>query len=254
MGLGMVSAAIRDRLTIQRIVDRRITAIETPARPDYWFGHGYRLAFTPTAKDLTELRAHGRRQFGAIPGIEKFTIVWENDVAGQAEDLRHEKIEETNVLVFRTDRRGRREPAVSPIRSDDDWRAVERLMSEEIDTRLGDFTRWVARRHRDAVADGRALFYGYRQDGDLIAFVGAYRDGTLGSLATPYTLVRERGRGLFGLCLQSLCADAAARGIERIVLEAAPLGYQERMYLRLGAQAVSRVHADIVVARDGEAS
>ena len=228
MGLGMVSAAIRDRLTIQRIVDRRITAIETPARPDYWFGHGYRLAFTPTAKDLTELRAHGRRQFGAIPGIEKFTIVWENDVAGQAEDLRHEKIEETNVLVFRTDRRGRREPAVSPIRSDDDWRAVERLMSEEIDTRLGDFTRWVARRHRDAVADGRALFYG--------------------------TLVRERGRGLFGLCLQSLCADAAARGIERIVLEAAPLGYQERMYLRLGAQAVSRVHADIVVARDGEAS
>jgi len=250
MGLGMMTAAIRDRATTIRVVDGGLTTIQTPTRADYWFGHGYRLDFTPTGAELSALRLRGRRYFGALPGIQKFTIVWENDVPGQAADVRDEKIEETNVLCFHTKDWGLLDPGVFPLKSDEDWRGVERLILEEAEAEHGGFNRWVASCHRAAVADGRAELYGYARDGELIAFVGAHFEGSLGRFVTPYTLVGERGRGLFGVCAQWLFANASRRGVDRLVLEAEPRGYQERIYRRLGAQIVSRMHADVVLATD----
>lgn len=251
MGIGIVAAAIPDFAHTIRTANDGVTTIETPARRDYWFGHGYRLSFTPSARDLRELRHRGQRLFGAMPGMERFTIVWENEDECLSEDLSDESIEITNVFCFRPKTQQQLDPRVFPISSPEHWNGVERLIAEEAEPRLTSFNHWVVSSHRDAVADGRAEFFGLQQSGELIAFVGAYFDGALGRFATPFTLVRQRGKGLFGVCVQWLFAAARSRGVERMILATQPQGYQERLYIRLGAQPVSRLYADIVNTKAG---
>ena len=245
-GLGLATEALVNDGIIRRVREDGLVVLDTPARRDYWFGHGFVLDAPPDAARVAALVVEGRRRFGAL-GAQRFVLQWERAYGEPAVPL--ETPEETlrdRSLVMVYDGPA---PTADPRVADhgERWDEARVLVVEEY-PEFGDFTGWRFDCVRRDVAAGRARVVGIREHDRLLATVGLYRGAGIARFITPVTRPAARGQGLFGACARTLIAWASADAPRRVVIVADARGGPAALYGRLGFVPASYLESVIVAA------
>jgi GNAT superfamily N-acetyltransferase len=243
-GLGLATEALVNDGIVRRVREDDLVVLDTPARRDYWFGHGFVLDAPPDAARAAALVAQGRRRFGAL-GAERFVLQWERAYGVPAAPL--ETPEETRrdrslVMVYDGPA-----PAADPRVADhgERWGEARGLAVEEY-SEFADFTGWRFDCVRRDVDAGRARVVGIREHGRLLATAGLYRGAGIARFVTPVTRPPARGRGLFSACARTLIAWANADAPRRVVIVADARGGPVDLYRRLGFVPASYLESVIV--------
>jgi GNAT superfamily N-acetyltransferase len=232
--LGIATDALVNEGIVRRTRDGDRVVLDTPARRDFWFGHGFALDAPPGASRVAALIDEGRAHFAAL-GAPRFVVQWEHALDAPdplCETPPGTSFERTVMMVYDGP-----VPAADPRVADHDddarWDEAAALASEQYPEH-GDFTRWRFACVRQAVASGRARVVGIREQGRLLNTVGLYRGDGLARFMTPVTRPAARGRGLFGACARALIAWANADAPRRVVIAADPDDSPVRAYRSLG--------------------
>ena len=245
-GLGIATDALVNDGIVMRTREGDRVVLETPARRDFWFGHGFVLDAPPDAARIAALIEEGRARFAAL-GAVRFAVQWERglDVPDVSFDAPAGTLfERTVVMVYDGPVPG----ADARVADHDDearWDEAATLAAEEY-AQLGDFTSWRFACVREAVAAGRARVVGIRENERLLNTAGLYRGDGIARFMTPVTRPGARGRGLFGACARTLIAWANAGAPRRVVIASDPNDGPVALYRRLGFVPVSHLDAVIV--------
>ena len=243
-GLGLATDALVNDGIVRRVREGDRVVLDTPARRDYWFGHGFVLDAPPDAARAAALVAQGRRRFSAL-GAARFVLQWERayDVpAAHLETVAETLRDRSLVMVYDGPA-----PAADPrvVDHGERWDEASALAADEY-SEFGDFTRWRFDCVRRDVDAGRARVVGIREHDRLLATVGLYRGVGIARFVTPVTRPEARGQGLFAACARTLIAWANADAPRRVVIVADARGGPVEFYRRLGFVPASYLEAVIV--------
>ena len=196
-GLGSATDALVNDGIVRRTREADRVVLETPARRDYWFGHGFVLDAPPDAARASALIEEGRARFAAL-GAARFVVQWECalDAPDDLLDAPHDALRERSVVMVYDGPVPDDDPRVTDHDAGARWDEAASLASEEYPEH-GDFTSWRFACLRDAVRAGRARSVGIRENGRLLNTVGLYRGDGIARFVTPVTRPAARGRGLF---------------------------------------------------------
>ena len=244
-GLGIAGDALVNEGIVRRVREGDRTVLDTPARRDFWFGHGYVLDAPPDAARAAALIDEGRARFAAL-GAPRFVVQWERalDAADLVPEAPAGTLRERAVVMAYDGPVPRADPRVAD-HDDARWDEAAALASEEY-PEYGDFTRWRFACVRRAVAAGCARVVGIRENGRLLNTVALYRGDEIARFATPVTRPGARGRGVFAACARTLIAWANADAPRRVAIAADPGDGPVALYRRLGFVPVSNLDAVIV--------
>jgi GNAT superfamily N-acetyltransferase len=245
IGLGIATDALVNDGIVRRVREGDHIVLDTPARRDFWFGHGFVLDVPPDASRVAALIDEGRARFAAL-GAPRFVVQWER--AHGAPDPVPDAPAGTSrdrSLVMAYD--GSVPAADVRVTDHDDaqWDEAAALESEEYPEQ-GDFTRWRFDCVRRDVDSGRARVVGIRENGRLLNTVGLYRGDGIARFVMPVTRPGARGRGLFAACAGTLIAWANADAPRRVVIASDPDDGPVSLYRRLGFVPLSYLDAVIV--------
>ncbi len=221
---------------------------DTPARPDYWYGHGYEVSVPLDDERFARFVADGRSRFAGRPDVLRFIILEERapGIGAALTDLPPGTIvNRERIFVWRSAPVDANvdDARVTPIASDDDaaWETIAMLLAGDAPTDQAAFHRWSAARWRAGSRSGQMHLVGIRIEGELVAYAGIAiaEDGSLARCLTPVTAPAWRRRGFFSACMRELQAFAFACDLPMIVIAAEPDSAQERLYRSLGFEPVS---------------
>jgi GNAT superfamily N-acetyltransferase len=244
-GLGIATDALVNGGVVRRVRERDRIVLDTPSRPDFWFGHGFVLDAPPGHACVAALIGEGRARFAAL-GAPRFVVQWER--APGAPDPVPEAppgtLRERSLVMAYDGPPPHADPRVAD-HDDARWDEAAALASEQY-PEYGDFTRWRFDHVRGDVEAGRARVVGIRENGRLLNTVGLYRGDRIARFVTPVTRPEARGRGLFGACAGALIAWANGDAPRRVVIAADLADGPIPLYRRLGFAPVSQLDAVVV--------
>lgn len=245
-GLGSATDALVNDGIVRRTREGDRVVLETPARRDFWFGHGFVLDAPPDAARASALIEEGRARFAAL-GAARFVVQWECalDAPDAVSDAPRDTLRDRSLVMVYDGAVPDEDPRVTDHDTDTRWDEAALLASEEY-PEYGDFTSWRFSCVRDAVRAGRARSVGIRENGRLLNTVGLYRGDGIARFVTPVTRPAERGRGLFAACARTLIAWANAGAARRVAIAADTAGGLADVYGALGFVPVSYQDALIV--------
>jgi GNAT superfamily N-acetyltransferase len=247
-GLGVATEALVTAAFTARTREGDRVVLDTPARRDFWFGHGFVLDAPPDAARIGALIEEGRARFTAL-GASRFVVQWER--ACDAPDVLPDPPDGTlrdRTVMLRYDGPVP-EPDPRVVDHDDSrWAHAAALATAQYPEQ-GAYTGWRFGRMRHDTACGRARSVGVRDGGELLNTATLYRGETLARFATPVTRPDARGRGLFSACARTLIAWANEGALRTVVIAAEPDGGLIPLYRRLGFVPMSHLDAVIVPAR-----
>ena len=231
-GLGLATEALVTDGIVRRVQEDDLVVLDTPARRDYWFGHGFVLDAPPDAARVAALVTEGRRRFSTL-GAERFVLQWERAYGGPAAPIYTpaETLRERSLVMVYDGPAPAADPRV--VDHNERWDEARALAVEEFSD-FGDFTGWRFDCVRRDVDAGRARVVGIREHGRLLATAGLYRGAGIARFMTPVTRPAARGQGLFSACARTLIAWANADALRRVVIVADARGGPVDLYRRLG--------------------
>ncbi|MDX1511448.1 MAG: GNAT family N-acetyltransferase [Nitriliruptorales bacterium] len=220
--------------------------IRTPSRPDYWDGNAIQLLAQPV--DVRPWTARFRATVGALPGIERLRLLWPADgldgpaPAGVAEeDLALEPLR-----LMRLDDLADIEAVAIEIveaHSDKDWHAAAVLLRHDLTEVPHEFWDWQTTEIRAVCERGHGTTWIARRHGIPVGRVTLLHDqlglGALDAVGT-HPVYRRAGVATT-LVHHAIRAHLDARPADRVVLLTEPYSDGERLYRRLGFEAVGAV-------------
>ena len=228
--------------------------IRTPSNPDYWWGNYLMFSQPPAEGDADKWLRLFRQEIGEPPEVSHIVLAWDstNGEAGRIEPFLGRGLEKHFDIVLSTSevkpsKHPNAEAEFRQLKTDDDWqRAVELQVisrDEEYKDEAGyrAFREKQMRRYRAMSQDGLGGWFGAFLEGELVADLGLFRDGSLGRFQNVETHPRYRRRGLCGTLVHY-----AARvglddwGLDTLVMVADPEYHAARIYESLGFEVVER--------------
>lgn len=199
--------------------------IRTPEQPAYWYGNS--VVFRSFTPDVEAAMAQFRADF---PQARHVCIQW--DLPGLEADLgafvaRGFETDVADTLVLQDLKRFPMPEGITcrPIASDADWAQVVDLqhevgVSDEGQNADGHRSYIEGRfaRHRAAVAEGRAMWFGAFDGALLVADMGVYADGRLARFQSVETRASHRGRGICAALVGVTSVWATARAQEVVIV------------------------------------
>ena len=152
-GLGIATDVLVNDGIVMRTREGDRVVLETPARRDFWFGHGFVLDAPPDAARAAAIIDEGRTRFAAL-GAARFVIEWEGalDAPGASFAPPDGALFERTVMMVYDGPVPTADARVADHDDDSRWDEAAALASEEY-PQHGSFTGWRFGCVREAVAD-----------------------------------------------------------------------------------------------------
>jgi GNAT superfamily N-acetyltransferase len=246
-GVGLLSDALVTEGIVERVREGNRIVLDTPARRDFWFGHGFVLDVPPSRGELDALITEGRARY-ADTGAVRFVVLWERALGTREPfGIWPAGVDEDRAVVQVYDGpQPQSDARVVDVHGDAMWRAVAALALAEY-PEYGSFT---ARRFDDfraAVRAGRARSVAILDErGEPACTVTLYRGERIARFAEPVTRPDARGAGLFSACARTLVAWALNDAPRTVVIVANYGSGPVALYERLGFTAVAFDEAAVV--------
>ena len=242
-------ALVRASITVREPRDG-YTIVAAPERPDYWFANCLVLAREPTLESYAAWTAKHAAIFAGRP-VKRHVIVWE--VTHRSGPPPYDgSIERERTTVFRVNELSHRHAArIVQIREFDDashWESaigIERdaLIADGLDDRVA-FAAWRFGVYRADALRGMCRVWGAFIADRLVSYVGLYANDRYARFITPLTEPAFRRQGLFAaLCTIAVAETRSVHPHASIVIVAVTGDDPERIYQRLGFEAIGEQHA-----------
>ena len=233
------------------------TIVSAPERPDYWFANCLIVEREPEVESYAHWIACHATAFAGRP-VQRRVVVWELDERKERPSY-DGPMERERSTVFRVRRLPLRKAPIARIREFDEasqWdaaAAIERdaLIADGLAERVA-FGAWRFSVYRADAAGGRCRVWGAFVDDRLVAYAGIYASERYARFITPVTERAFRRQGLFAaLCSVAVAETSRAHPHASIIIVAATGDAPERIYERLGFEAIGEQHALIAPATAG---
>lgn len=220
--------------------------VRTPSNPTFYWGNFLLFEMPPQKGDFERWRRLFAAEIGAFPTVRHETFGWDvtsGEVGEVAPFLNHGfKLGRSTVLAA-TELRPPEQPAagllIRPLETQEDWRlALEnQVLCRETAYEEAGYREFKERQmpdYRSMSAAGHGAWFGAFSDGDLVADLGIFHDGTVARYQNVETHPGHRRQGIAGSLVYHAGQYALTNfGVETLVIVADHESAASRLYRSL---------------------